>query len=146
MIKHGTAPFLECSSKGDKRFSAFFARIAFLGNKSIEEIYQGFKVLPDGTTGNSIKKAKGKPAANSEQASNLYRALWVFYVLRENPELLPELARYSGLSDVFGQKGHCCQASVLWDIREAYIEGFPLDKLLFWAEEFLIKNLSERII
>jgi len=27
MIRHGEAPFLECSSKGDKRFSAFCAII-----------------------------------------------------------------------------------------------------------------------
>ena len=34
MIKHGEPPYLECSSAGDKRFSAFWAK---LGDKSIEE-------------------------------------------------------------------------------------------------------------
>jgi hypothetical protein len=41
MIQHGAAPFLECSSRGDRRFSAFAARIKRRANKSIEEIYQG---------------------------------------------------------------------------------------------------------
>ena len=34
MIKIGEAPFLECSSKGDKRFSAFYARIKAFNSKS----------------------------------------------------------------------------------------------------------------
>jgi hypothetical protein len=51
MIQHGTAPFLECSSRGDRRFSAFAARIKSRGNKSIEEIYQAAKRFEDGSTG-----------------------------------------------------------------------------------------------
>ena len=48
MIKHGTAPFWECSSKGDKRFSAFYARV---DGRSIEEQYQAAKIFEDGSTG-----------------------------------------------------------------------------------------------
>jgi len=51
MIQHGTAPFMECSSKGDKRFSAFYARVKFYGNKTIEDLYQGSKLFPGGVTG-----------------------------------------------------------------------------------------------
>ena len=51
MIRHGSPPYLECSSKGDKRFSAFSARIRARGNRSIEEVYQAAKVFSDGTTG-----------------------------------------------------------------------------------------------
>lgn len=43
MIKHGESPYLECSSKGDKRFSAFYARLQNNLGRSIEEIYQGVK-------------------------------------------------------------------------------------------------------
>ena len=44
MIKHGNPPYLECSSRGDKRFSAFYARIK---GKTIEEIYQSAKIFAD---------------------------------------------------------------------------------------------------
>jgi hypothetical protein len=50
VIRFGIAPFLECSSKGDKRFSAFSARIIALDNRSIEEIYQAAKIFVDGTS------------------------------------------------------------------------------------------------
>lgn len=48
MIRVGNAPYLECSSRGDKRFSAFYARIKSLGYKSIEELYQAKKVFANG--------------------------------------------------------------------------------------------------
>jgi hypothetical protein len=35
----------------------------------------------------------------------------------ENPELLQVLRKASGLSDMFGQPGHACQAAELWSIR-----------------------------
>lgn len=118
MIKHGVAPFLECSSKGDKRFSAFYARV--YNNRTIENLYQGFKIFkrPDGTleTGLSWQKAKGKHPVNSKEAHEYYSYLWDKYI-ENNPELLPILKAASGLSDIFGQSGHCCQATELWRIR-----------------------------
>lgn len=113
MIRHGTAPFLECSSKGDKRFSAFYAEIFGI---SIEEHYQRFKILEDGTTGNSWRNAKGKKAVNQQEASEYYSKLWDTYI-EQNPHLLQVLEEASGLSDLFGQQGHCCQATELWRIR-----------------------------
>ena len=120
MIRHGEPPFLECSSKGDKRFSAFYARIRKRGNRSIEEIYQAAKVFDDGQTGLSWREAKGRFPVNQEDVTRLYYALWVEY-LQENPELVEVITAASGLSDIFGQPTHNCQASVLWDIRAAYI-------------------------
>ena len=116
MIRHGQAPFLECSSKGDKRFSAFYARIKSQGNRSIEDIYQGSKVFEDGSTGLSWRDAKGKKAVNQEAIAELYDQLWLSY-LEENPELLNLLRDSTGVSDIFGQAGHCCQATTLWRIR-----------------------------
>lgn len=69
MIKVGESPFLECSSKGDKRFSAFYARLK-LFNKTIEELYQSSKIFEDGTTNLSIKDAKGRKAINHEELQN----------------------------------------------------------------------------
>lgn len=118
MIRHGEPPYLECSSRGDKRFSAFFARV---NGKTIEEQYQGYKIIYVGghpRSGLSIKEAKGRPAANPGQAALYYAKLWDQY-MAQHPELLPVLRAASGLSDVFGLEGHVCQATELWRIRNA---------------------------
>jgi hypothetical protein len=116
MVRFGTAPFLECSSRGDKRFSAFYARLRAHGNRSIEEVYQAAKVFPDGSTGLGWRAAKGKTCVNIEAMRVLYASLWDCY-LQENPELLAVLQSTPGLSDMFGQSGHACQAEELWRIR-----------------------------
>lgn len=116
MVKHGTAPFLECSSKGDKRLSAFFARIKGRGNQSIENIYQATKVFEGGITGLNWKSAKGKLPVNIIEVRKLYSTLWDEYIT-ENPTLLDVVKQASGLSDVFGTQGSACQASELWRIR-----------------------------
>jgi hypothetical protein len=115
MLRHGEPPYLECSSRGDKRFSAFYARIRSRGGRSIEEIYQSAKVFDGGSTGLSVKQAKGRIAINHQELSDLYLRLWCEYLI-ENPGLLGVLQAASGLSDMFGQKGHNCQATALWTI------------------------------
>lgn len=116
MVRHGKAPFLECSSKGDMRFSAFYARIKSRNNRTIEELYQASKVFEDGVTNLSIKDAKGRKAINQEECSLFYSKLWDEYI-DENKELLKDLLEADGLSDVFGAKGSVCQATELWRIR-----------------------------
>lgn len=122
MIKHGNAPFLECSSKGDSRLSAFRARIRARGNRSIEELYQAAKVFADGSTGLSWREAKGRKAVNADEVRALYGVLWDEYVA-ENPELLDVIKAASGLADMFGQPGHACQATELWRIRCAALRA-----------------------
>lgn len=121
MIRHGTAPFLECSSRGDRRFSAFYARIKSRGNKTIEELYQASKIFEDGTTGLSWRDAKGRKAVNQDACNQLYATLWDEYI-DENPQLLNVLQSASGLSDQFGQAQHCCQATELWRISGRAVE------------------------
>lgn len=116
MIQHGVAPFLECSSRGDRRFSAFAARIRARGNRSIEDIYQAAKRFADGSTNLTWRQAKGRQAVNQAECAELYAQLWDEYIA-ENPHLLAVLLVASGLSDMFGQPGHCCQATELWRIR-----------------------------
>lgn len=116
MIRHGQAPFLECSSKGDSRFSAFGARIKGRGGKKIEDIYQGAKVFDGGITNLSWRDAKGKVAINQDEVTRLYATLWDEYI-QENPDLLEVIKQASGLQDMFGQKNHACQATELWRIR-----------------------------
>lgn len=121
-VYHGVAPFLECSSAGDRRFSAFYARV---DGVSIESRYQAFKVFrtlrtaqnPTGyITGLSWREAKGRKAVNAEEAAAFYARLWDQYIA-EHPELLDVLRAASGLSDRYGQPGHVCQATELWRIR-----------------------------
>lgn len=116
MVQHGVAPFLECSSKGDKRFSEFFARVQKREGRSIEDLYQASKRFANGSTNLSWRDAKGRKAINMNYCSRHYSRLWAEYV-EENPELLTVLVNATGLSDIFGQPGHVCQATVLWDIR-----------------------------
>lgn len=113
MIRHGVAPFLECSTKGDRRFSAF---CAIVGGKSIEERYQAAKLFEDGSTGLGWRNAKGRKAVNQVMLISFYADLWNTYI-REHPELLEVLRNASGLSDIFGQPGSVCQATELWRIR-----------------------------
>jgi hypothetical protein len=116
MVRHGIAPFLECSSRGEKRLSAFYARIKARGSCSIEEIYQGAKVFEHGVTGLTWREAKGRASVNALEVRALYAALWDEYIA-ENPELVDIIINASGLSDIFGNPGSACQATELWRIR-----------------------------
>jgi hypothetical protein len=123
VIRHGEHPFLECSSDGDRRFSAFFARIRGRGNDTIEAIYQAAKVFRNGDTGLPIDEAKGFRPVNVKECAELYSRLWDEFI-QENPHLLHVLLRYKGVSDRFGQRGHVCQATELWRIRNSYVVEF----------------------
>jgi hypothetical protein len=116
MLCFGKPPYLECSSKGEKRLSAFYARIRKYGNKSIEELYQAFKIFEDGETGLDWRRAKGKKPLNLHECNSYYSYLWDVYIV-ENPDLIDLIKSYTGLSDIFGQEGHVCQAYELWRIR-----------------------------
>ncbi len=121
-VYHGKPPFLECSSDGDRRFSAFFARIKGRGNATIEQLYQAAKEFSDAagntTTGHSIDEAKGLRPSNGREVRALYAQLWDEYIM-ENPSLLLVLLEASGVSDRFGRRGSVCQATELWRIRNS---------------------------
>jgi hypothetical protein len=114
MITIGDPPYLECSSKGDVRFSAFFA---IVNGQPIEIQYQTAKKFKriDGITSLPWRIAKGKTPLNIGEVRKLYKDLWRQY-LNENPGLIEVLKRATGLSDHFGQKGHQCQAITLWEL------------------------------
>ena len=120
-VRFGTAPYLECSSRGDKRFSAFCAPIRCYGNRTIEIIYQASKIFEDGSTNLDWREAKGRAPVNIEYCQELYRNLWHIYI-SENPKLSLVLVEASGLSDMFGQKNHNCQAEILWHIRNRLLD------------------------
>lgn len=121
MIEVGEPPYLECSTKGDKRFSPFYARPSILGGFSIEEAYHAAKVFEDGVTGLGWREAKdyriaGHNVVNQDEVNQLYAELWDEYI-EENPHLLVVLKEASGLSDMFGRPPGPCQATELWRIR-----------------------------
>ena len=77
-------PGYEVSSKGDKRFSAFFARLP--NGKSIEFMYQ---VKVKGYS--SISEGKGKPPLDrSKDLWEEYLKLWKEWA-EHNPDLINEL-------------------------------------------------------
>ncbi len=143
MLRYGKEPFLECSSKGDKRFSAFWARLKT--GKSIEETYQAAKIFEDGSTGLDWREAKGRRCVNQEEVDSLYDELWNRY-LDENPDLKQPLIEATGISDIFGQVGHNCQATTLWKIRKNLLAKPDLQRDLFGdnSEENIAVTSNER--
>lgn len=116
MITIGERPYLECSTRGDTRFSALCARIHGRGGRTIEDLYQAAKIFPGGVRGLPANQARGLRCCNIEEVRALYSKLWDEYIA-ENPHLLVVLRDSPGLSDWFGKEGHACQALELWRIR-----------------------------
>jgi hypothetical protein len=99
----------ECSSKGDRRFSAFNARLP--DGRTIEQHYQcdvkGYD--PGGT---DWRLGKGKPPLKDMTADQLWHAyldLWIQWA-ENNGELIDELRRLASkhggiLSDMFAKTG-----------------------------------------
>ena len=134
MLTVGRAPFLECSTKGDTRFSPFYAKVKGV---SIEDAYHAKKILrspipvlfgEDKRTGLGWREAKelqrgGWVLTNPKSCAKLYSRMWDDY-MRENRDLLKVLKRASGLSDMFGQPTSIvCQVIELWRIRDLYLAG-----------------------
>lgn len=110
---------LECSSKGDKRFSAFFAYVEIFGkNNSIENHYQLCKRFGDKVP-KGWRDAKGKKATHFvlkgfeydvKYLSGWYDLLWLKY-LDKNPELVEFAKQYDDFNDIFkGKNTINCQA------------------------------------
>lgn len=110
---------LECSSKGDKRFSAFFAWITVYGkNANIETHYQNCKRFNDTT----VDKVKGKQPdyiiINGKELDNkyltpFYKLLWLKY-LDFHPELVEYASQFDDFNDIFkGKNTINCQADVI---------------------------------
>lgn len=119
----------ECSSKGDKRFSALFAKL--VDGRTIEEAYQldvkGYRAISD-----DWHTGKGKsPLFNKTKAElwTEYLELWRRWSI-ENPETFKELcaiAETKVLTDMFAST-EVNQAHALSDLAE---EVRRLSKLPF---------------
>lgn len=130
---------LECSSKGDKRFSAFYARVSAWGKMdSIENHYQLSKRFDNEKAPTNWKDAKGKTATHMslngteyelKYLSQWYKMLWVEY-LDSNPDLVEYASSFDEYNDIFKGKSMNCQADV---IRQYIKEG----------RESLVKEYTE---
>lgn len=118
---------LECSTKGDKRFSAMCAKVSVHDKfDTIESHYQKSKVFQDknGTyyTCKRWESAKGKkPVAckignvvlSTEYLSMFYELLWYKY-LKNNEYLIEVLAKFDEYQDMFrSKKSMVCQADTI---------------------------------
>lgn len=147
---------LECSSRGDRRFSALFANVTIKGKeRSIEEFYQDAKRTADGK-----KAGKGKPFDHiidpytgdklpASEAIWLYRGLWIAY-LTNHPELVEYASQFDDFNDSFRtEKMTACQA----DVIGAYVKGdreqyVDVVKCSLWYKNMAVKKrkpLDEKI-
>lgn len=115
---------LECSSKGDKRFSAFYAKVKVFGlEDSIERHYQNCKRDENGchvNKGESVKYI----VINGKKISAIfltayYKLLWCSY-LDHNEHLVEYAKSFDDYNDMFKGKAVNCQADV---IRQYVKEG-----------------------
>lgn len=131
-VYHLEPRILECSSKGDRRFSAFYAKVSSFGKvASIEEHYQlckRFRTPYDTMVPKTTKEAKGKTPTHIElngveydigYLTLYYKGLWMAY-LDQHPELVEYAKQFDDYSDIFKGKSINCQADV---IRQYIKEG-----------------------
>lgn len=115
---------LECSSIGDKRFSALYAMVSINGKvKSIETWYQQSKF---DNQGNPVAKGQhvsymiwnGKTYSPSK-LSQLYKWLWIQY-FKQNPDLIEYASQFDTFTDHFKGKAINSQADVIAELVKNY--------------------------
>ena len=114
---------LECSSKGDKRFSAFYAKAIVSGKvDSIENHYQSVKFkkgvhlkalcIPCKKGEKVDKMIFGGKVLEPKYLTPYYTLLWIKY-LDANPELVAYAKTFDTYSDMFKGKAINCQADIV---------------------------------
>lgn len=116
-----TRRVLQCHSRGDQRFSPFFARVEFAGvEDTIENHYQLAKRFGREAP-KTWRDSKGRYPTHFHIAGldldirygeQFYKLLWVFYFAK-NPELVEYARTFSGYYDLFAGKSFINQAVVI---------------------------------
>lgn len=145
---------LECSSKGDKRFSAFYARIFINGSYDcIENHYQLSKRVNDFKPG-KWQDVKGIKATHfvinnvvvpSKYEEAFYNLMWLKYLDQCEP-LVKFAKKFDDYNDMFRENNsRVCQADA---IREYIKHGreFMLDKYKEFIEFAKNNNIKDFII
>lgn len=113
---------LECSSKGDKRFSALYAKVNIDGKvDTIENHYQLAKRFGNAKAPTHWKQCKGRKPTHIEfrgrrlplgKMTDYYNWLWAMY-LEQNPSLVEFLKEFDGFNDCFARPGCNNQAEAI---------------------------------
>lgn len=113
---------LECSSRGDKRFSALYAQVNINGVvDTIESHYQLSKRFGDAPAPTHWKQCKGRKPTHMvfngktlpiTYLTRYYNWLWKEY-LDQNPSLVEYLKQFDGYNDCFARKGCNNQAEAI---------------------------------
>lgn len=117
---------LECSSKGDKRFSALYAKIELFDKvNTIENFYQSSKVILINNKRQCVtdwRKSKGQNIYGfvlnnmyfePKYISSFYKLMWVKY-LDNNKDLVQYAKQFDDFNDMFkSKKSYVCQADVV---------------------------------
>jgi hypothetical protein len=104
---------LECHSKGDKRYSAFYARLQC--GRTVEDLYQSAKrnlqhqSIGKGQRPTFLVIGGKELLCDSDLRHEFYLMLWYLYFV-ENPLLLVEARGYSGFRDQFAWSGEAITA------------------------------------
>ena len=120
---------LYCDSRGDKRFSAFYAKIQLDGVvDSIENFYQNSKRDENGNVPGKGRKVSYMVFRNRKldvsKLSDFYRYLWKLY-FQQNPNLLEYASQFNTFIDRFRGKCINCQADVIRDLVNEYRNTEP---------------------
>jgi len=112
---------LHCHSQGDKRFSAFYAYVDFLGMRdTIEKFYQLSKRI-ESFAPSTIMEGKGKKPTHfcvrgitfdASYALLFYQTLWVMY-FRQNPDLYEYARQFDDFHDRFKGKSKINQENTI---------------------------------
>lgn len=138
---------LECSSRGYKPLSAFYAMVKIYGKlDSIENHYQNAK-----RDYNNNPVGKGKPVHHMyfegikfrpEYLSAYYKILWVKY-LDEHPKVVSYASNFDTFTDMFRGKSINCQADVINDYikhgRSYILEDKKVQEFLYILKCYRMK-------
>ena len=113
---------LECSTKGDIRYSAFNAHVTMFGiNNTIEKHYQLCKRFGSDTPPDDWRFCKGKTPTHIvinnmkldvRFLTQWYKLLWLTY-LDNMPDLVEYAKKFDDFNDIFKGKSVNCQADVI---------------------------------
>ena len=124
---------LECSERGDKRFSPQYATLNIHGQeRNIEELYQTAKRTKDGrcaaegeTVDHIVDPFTGDKLS-AKEAPWFYRGLWISY-LTQNPELVQYAEQFDAFSNigsrhVIEKSYHVCIEAYVKGNRQRYVD------------------------
>ena len=145
MSKLNLPNVLECSSEGDKRFSAFFAKVKVFNKEDIiENHYQFCKRFGNEKPKNWYHAKGRKPThieingitLDSKYLSAYYSLLWVKY-LDNNPDLVEFAKEFDFFHDKFKGKSKNCQADIIKKYVKEGRESIMKDKYVIELCKFL---------